>query len=369
MYICSVMKKILLLSDINSAHTKKWAAVLANKGFAVGIFSLSQANDNWFEKAGIELLSESGFSNGKFHQTQAKKISYINRRKAVRKAIKQFQPDILHAHYASSYGLLGAMAKFHPYFISVWGSDVLLFPSNPLNKAILRFNFRKADKIVVSSHTLAQACRKFTRKKTQIIPFGVDTNLFATSDRSNRNNICIGTVKSLEKVYGIDLLIETFAQLVSQFPQQNISLTIVGDGTQKENFIQLAQHLGISDKIQFMAPVSQTELVKIYHSFDIAVFLSRSESFGVSVLEASATALPVVVSKTGGLTEVVDDKITGFQVESGNINDAAARIAQLISDHQLRLQMGMNGRRKVVDEYEISQTISTICNLYSEDVQ
>jgi len=363
-----IMKRILLLSDINSAHTKKWAGVLVNHGFSVGIYSLSKPADDWYLKVGIELLSESGFANNTFDAATAGKISYLRKRKEVRKAITIFKPDVLHAHYASSYGLLGAMAGFHPYFISVWGSDVLLFPNNPLSKAILRYNFRKADKIIVSSKTLDTAVRRFTSKSLQIIPFGINTELFSWKERMCGDTINIGTVKTLRHVYGIDLLIRAFAQVVSELPTQNISLTIVGEGPEKDSLIQLADSLGVRNKIHFMLPVSQAELVGVLHSFDIAVFLSRSESFGVAVLEASSTGLPVVVSKTGGLTEVVDDGITGFHVQPGIIGDAAEKIAQLLHDEPLRQRMGKAGRNKVMHEYELKNTVAAICNLYQEDL-
>ncbi|OFY08448.1 MAG: hypothetical protein A2W93_01600 [Bacteroidetes bacterium GWF2_43_63] len=358
------MKRILLLSDINSAHTQKWARILVSKGFAVGIFSLSLPGSNWYNDLGIILLSQGGFSNNTFNAASGSKISYLKKRKEVRAAIEKFKPDYVHAHYASSYGLLGALSGFHPYFISVWGSDVLLFPSNPIKKAIIRYNFRKADQIIVSSRTLDAACRKYTSKKPQIIPFGIDTKLFTSCERAGRNEIRIGTVKSLNKVYGIDLLISVFANVVKLLAEKKITLTIVGEGPELENLTALAGSLNIADRVFFLPPVSQQKLVEIFHSFDIAVFLSRSESFGVAVLEASATGLPVVVSAVGGLTEVVDDGITGFHTECDNLNEVADKLIRLINNSALREQIGQAGREKVKREYELNDTVREICDLY-----
>lgn len=362
-----IMKRIILLSDINSAHTKKWVTVLLNEGFTIGVFSLSEPTDNWYTLSGVELLSCGGFETNSFNKTTTEKLSYLGKRQAVRETIKKFQPDILHAHYASSYGLLGAMSGFHPYFISVWGSDVLLFPNNLVSKSILKYNFRKADKIIVSSKTLDTATRQFTKKTPVIIPFGIDTTLFAPADRSGRKSVTIGTVKSLRTVYGIDLLIRAFAKVVSSLPESDISLTIVGEGPERENLTNLAASLGVDDMVTMLPPVSQDKLVPLLHSFDIVAFLSRSESFGVAVLEASSTGLPVVVSKTGGLTEVVDHEITGFHTEPGNIDDAAEKLVGLINDPDLRKRMGTNGRDKVLREYELKNTIKDICRLYSEE--
>ncbi len=362
------MKKILLLSDITSTHTKKWVNILTENAFDVGIFSLSVPEDKWHEEAGVSLISETGFESGKFHASQASKLTYIRQRNAVRKAIKEFKPDVVHAHYATSYGLLGAMSGFHPYYISVWGSDLLLFPSNPINKLVIKYNFRKADKIIVSSHVLANESRKYTRKDVRIIPFGIDTDLFTAGKRPDKEEIVIGTVKSLENVYGIDLLIKAFAKLTEKIPGQKFLLHIIGEGTQKEVLSGLVSNLGLEGKVYFFNRLTQLELVPIYHAFDIGVFLSRSESFGVSILEASATELPVVVAEVGGLKEVVDNEKTGFFVPPENVDIACEKIMQLVMDKELRRTMGKAGRQKVIDEYELKDTVKDILDLYEKEI-
>jgi len=362
------MKRILILGDINSAHTKKWLAVLKQDNYILAVFSLSIPENDWYVKEKIELLSENAFKNEKFHAKQSQKIAYLKQRKSLKRAIAKWKPDVLHAHYASSYAFLGALSKFHPFYVSVWGSDVLLFPSNPINKKILTYNFKKADKIIVSSRTLEKATRKYTDKKIQIIPFGVDTTLFVPKKNQEDNEqIVIGTVKSLEEVYGIDTLICAFHLIRTKMPDKKLVLKIVGDGTKETTLKQLAIDTREENNVQFFPRVSQKELVPFYQSFDIAVFLSRSESFGVSILESSACQLPVVVSSVGGLMEVVDDNKTGFFVPANDIDAAAERIIELIKDKELRHKMGKAGREKVIKEYDIKDTVNDILDIYKEE--
>ncbi|MBN2728843.1 MAG: glycosyltransferase [Bacteroidales bacterium] len=358
------MSRILLLADINSAHLKKWAKVLHEGGHALGIFSLSKATNDWYIDLNIELLSDSGFDQDTFRASQTGKMVYFKKRSEVKLAIKKFKPDFFHAHYASSYGLLGALSKFHPYYISVWGSDILLFPSNAINRKIIRYNFRKADKIIVSSKILKKESAKFTKKDIDIIPFGIDTELFKPLPRQKRDKFVIGTVKSLELIYGIDILIKAFAIVKKSMPDKEFELHLIGSGNEKDNFQKLAQSLNVSDSVKFLNHIKQSELPEAFNQFDIAVYLSRSESFGVSILEASACEIPVVVSATGGLLEVVDNGTTGFHTEPENVNKAAEKIITLINDKELRTKMGKAGRLKVIREYTLENTKAKILALY-----
>lgn len=358
------MARILLLGDVNSPHLIKWSKVLHEGMHHIGIFSLSKAKDNWFKDLNIKLLFDSNFEQNTFKSSYIKKIRYIQKILTLKKVIHEFKPDFLHAHYASSYGLLGALSKFHPYFISAWGSDILVFPSNPITKHIIRYNYSKADKIIVPSKILKEKSSLYTQKNISIIPFGIDTDLFKPINKKNSDKFIIGTVKSLEKIYGIDLLIKAFYIVKKKLPDKDIELHIVGSGSEENNLKNLVTTLNIFNSVKFLKNISHSELPKIYNQFDVAVFLSRSESFGVSVLESSACEVPVIVSAVGGLLEVVDDSITGFYTEIENSEQAADKILLLLNDENLRKQLGKNGRKKVIREYNLKDIKETILSLY-----
>jgi glycosyltransferase involved in cell wall biosynthesis len=101
---------------------------------------------------------------------------------------------------------------------------------------------------------------------------------------------------------------------------------------------------------------------------DIFVAASRrdSESFGVAVLEASATGLPVVVSDVGGLPEVVQDKITGLIVPSENPLALARALYSLICDKKLRRNLGQAGIKRVEKKYRWQKSVEQMSNIYME---
>ncbi|MFH1936115.1 MAG: glycosyltransferase, partial [Bacteroidota bacterium] len=96
--------RVLLLSDVNSAHTKRWATSLKQKGIDLAIFSISGASDNWTGDQGIRLLSRASYNPGIFSTTLLVKSTFLKLVPSLKRAIRQFTPDLIHAHYASSYG-------------------------------------------------------------------------------------------------------------------------------------------------------------------------------------------------------------------------------------------------------------------------
>ncbi|MBM6861674.1 glycosyltransferase, partial [Clostridium saudiense] len=205
--------------------------------------------------------------------------------------------DILHAHYASSYGLLGALSNYHPYVVSLWGSDILLFPKEGLiQREIIKYNLRKADRVFSTSKYMMEEANNYTNKKIDITPFGIDLSIFNNRNIRKDDELVIGIVKSLEKIYGIDYLINAFSILLRKYPQYNIKLKILGEGTQKRALEKLAEDLSISERVEFLESRDLIGVSDFYNEIHIGVFPSLSESFGVTILEAQACGVPVVVS-------------------------------------------------------------------------
>lgn len=362
-------KKILLLADVNSSHTRKLVNGLAAAGLEIGLFSLSKQEREWFAGlANVTVFDQHAFPNETFGASAAQKIVYLKKRTALKKIIRSFQPDMLHAHYATSYGMLGWLSGFHPYIISSWGSDVLDFPKgSKVKSALLRKILKSADQLMVTSRTLEKAVKELTGRDSLITPFGIDTKLFfpfETERHFPKEKIVFGTVKSLEKIYGIDLLIRSFAELKKQMPDAKTALLIVGDGSEKNNLISLADSLGLQNEIYF-AGRAAAELVPAFHNqMDVFMNLSQYESFGVSVLEAMACEKPVIVTDTGGLAEIVANDKDGIRVPVNDISATVEAMKKLLADSELRKRFGENGRSKVIAEYEWSKTISLMKSAY-----
>lgn len=356
--------KVLILADANSSHTFKWVTSLAQKGIYIYIFTLAEASKSLLNNIeNVEVLSNKQNTSSSSDLVKVKYLTVITR---LKQAIKEIKPDIVHAHYASSYGLLGALSGFHPFIISVWGSDIYEFPNKSfLHKQIIKYNLRCADNILSTSSNMIDEIIKYTDKNITLTPFGIDLNKFTPKQSiPKKNEIVVGTIKALEKVYGIDILIKAFAHVKNIIPNITLKLLIVGKGSQMQSLIKLSNKLGISDAVVFVGYVEYKSIVKFYHQLDIFVAVSRSESFGVSVIEASACEIPVIVSDVGGLPEVVSDNHTGFIVKSENVEQTAIALKKLITNESLRQSMGKEGRDFVKTYYNWNDNVNQMIGIY-----
>ncbi len=362
--------KLLMLADPNPSHTIKWASSLSARNVDVRIFSLTEYDESNYKNYPEIKITSLGLSidiqqNG---VNAFDKYVYLKAVPIVKKIVEDFKPDILHAHYASSYGLLGALTFFQPYIISVWGTDVLQFPYDSfINSSILKFNFKRAKEILATGKYLAEETSRFSNKKVTITPFGVDTNIFKPMQKKNEfeDFLVIGVIRRLEENYGIERLIRAFKLVLEKFPDKKLKLLIVGDGSLKNHLINLTHELLISDDVVFTGYIEYEKIVEYHNSCDISVVPSIRESFGVSALEASACGKPVIVTNAGGLPETVIDGSTGLIVEKDNIKQLASALEKLIIDEQLRKTFGENGREMVKQKYEWNNCVELMLNIYN----
>lgn len=368
--------KVLLLSDAYSIHTIKWAKSLNKCNIEVGIFSLNIIeNDNSYENEKNISVFYYADNNIKSRKSSFSKLSYLRSIPYLKKVVEDFKPDIVHAHYASSYGLLGALLDFHPYIVSVWGSDVFDFPNITfLHKLALKYNLSKADRILSTSNVMAIETKKYTNKDVEVTPFGIDLEKFKPLEVDSvfsKDDIVIGTIKTLEEKYGIEYLIRAFAIVKQRHQELPLKLLIVGDGSLRNKLEELAINLGIAEDAIFTGKIKHDLVPKYANmlSVSVSVSVSNSESFGVAIIEASACGIPVVVSNVGGLPEVVEDKVTGYVVPARNPEATADAIEKLILDDELKARMGKAGRERVKQLYDWNKNVKQMISIYKEMVR
>jgi L-malate glycosyltransferase len=352
--------KICYLADINSYHTKKWCKYFIAKGYDVHVISISDGDYHGAKVHSLHLNSSVSKRQG-----SSEKLTYLNRIKTIKSIVKEINPGILHAHYASSYGLFGALCNYHPYVISLWGSDILLFPKEGfIQKNIIKYNLKKADKIFSTSIYMKKEAELYTKKKIDITPFGIDTSIFYNKKIREENILTIGIVKSLEKIYGIDYLIRAFANL--EKIHKRIRLAIVGDGTQEEELKKLVKQLDIIEKVDFKGRLNSEEVADFYNRINIAVFPSISESFGVSVLEAQACGLPVIVSDIEAFKETTLIGKSSLVCKIKDSKSIEEELERLILDKELRNSMGKIGSEFVKYNFEENKEFEKIEKIYNE---
>jgi glycosyltransferase involved in cell wall biosynthesis len=355
--------RVLLLADVASGHTEKWAMGLAQRGIEVGIFSLNNTEFKWMaNEPKVKVLFElkaRHVANG-----ISSKITYFTYIPKLKKVISEFKPDVVHAHYASSYGLLGSLSKFHPFVLSAWGTDVMKFPQESfMNRKIIRFNLKCADAVCATSETINKCIQDIFPRKVHVIPFGIDFDTFKPTEKfKSKGMFVVGAVKSLEKIYNIDILIKAFAGLHSK--HAHTKLMIVGDGTEQKNLEMLAKQLHLNDSVVFTGRVPSKETPDQFNKLDCLVNVSQYESFGVSVIEAMACKVPVIVSNTGGLKEVVNNGVTGICVEPGNVEQTTQALEKIMKDRNFADSLKEKGYQSVKERFSWNDNLSDQIKVY-----
>ncbi len=352
--------KIAFLAGHSSIHTVKWVNEMALRGHEVHLITMHPGTEALHRNIQVYKLPFTpphGYYLNTWH---------------LRRLLQQINPDILNTHYASGYGTLARLSRFHPNLLSVWGDDVFSFPYESKAKLkIIQRNLAAADQITSTSHIMKKQTEAIYKPVNEIAvtPFGVDCGKFKPIRiKRVQTKIRIGTVKKMASEYGIATLIEAFA-IVKNKHQGDIELTLVGGGPEEEYLKLLAKKLDVCSCVDFVGPIPHYTVPEYLNSFDIYVALSDRESFGVAIIEASACGVPVVVSDAGGLPEVVVDGQTGFIVPRNNPEEAADRIIRLLNNESLRTSMGETGRRFVLENYEWKENADRMERLYELVVQ
>ncbi|MBB6091604.1 glycosyltransferase involved in cell wall biosynthesis [Povalibacter uvarum] len=364
-------KRLFLLSDANTAHTERWAVALAQRGYEILLFSLTvpltpallSIPGVRFETAGIGV--DLAYSN----EGSARKLLYLRALPMIRRLAREFRPSVCHAHYASSYGVLAMLARLPRLVVSVWGADVYNTPHRSmLHRMIVTAAIRSADIVLSTSNVMRQETLRLCRREIGVVPFGIDTRRFQPRDRPQSRELTVGTVKSLEDKYGIDVLLRAFASACERVPDPRLRLLIVGGGSRREALEKLSRDLGIEGRTVFAGRVDYARTPEMHSALDIAVFPSveDSESFGVSVIEAQACATPVIVSNVGGLPEVVLEGESAIVVPPRDVEALSNAIGKLATAPALRSAMGEAGRRHVVDNYELERCVDLLDRFYAQ---
>lgn len=363
--------RICFLANANNYHTLKWVKWFYGRGHKISLVSFEKCTNEYLLSLNIDIAwIDSGATAS---SSQLEKVKFLLCRKKVAEAIERINPDIVHAHYATSYGLAAALGCSRPYCLSVYGSDIYEFPNKSMvHKEAIKYSLKRASSIYSTSEAMALETRKYTAKSIEITPFGVDMDLFhpgtkkPSSDRLN-----IGTVKRLDSKYGIDTLLKGVKLFHESHPNVEICVRVAGDGPQKDELIALAKSLGISDSVEWLGFISQDEAAEVWRSLDVAAITSEddSESFGVSAVEAQASGVPLIVTDIPGLLEASDNGRVVKVIPRKNPEALSAAIAEIFFNDDIREQMAAQERAYVFNAYEINKCFLKVEDLYRKHLR
>jgi glycosyltransferase involved in cell wall biosynthesis len=249
-----------------------------------------------------------------------------------------------------------------------------MFPLKPFNKFALKNLSRAIGVSPAVGETLKQV---FPAEKIRVIPNGIDIH---DSDELRRSEmrcefrefhsipadaLLVGTVGKLVPLKGQRDMVLAAAEVIKEVP--DVRFVIVGqDSTVDKRFRRelrrLADVMGIADRILWLDWAD--DLPSLFAALDLYVSPSHSESFGIATLEAMATGLPVVATKTDGSTELLQRG--ELLVPFGDPVRLAERIKEMLNNEEVRRSVGSELKKRAHDNYSLDRTVDRLENLYSE---
>jgi rhamnosyl/mannosyltransferase len=263
-------------------------------------------------------------------------------------ALRKSSADIVHLHEPNPLALACFLASRHSGRLVIhYHSDVIRQKRlSRLYRPLLERGLARADAVVVGSAELLDSSPvlKRWRRKCVVIPFGIDLAPFLAIDHEKRK-----TRKGPPRVVAVGRLsyYKGFHHLIDAAAELDCEVLIGGDGELRKALEQRIRNRGVSGSVRLLGSLTFPQLVVLYQEADIFCLPSceRSEAFGLAMVEAMGSALPVVSTDLPtGVRAVNRHGETGIVVEPGSAAALASALRQLASNQQQREEMGMAGR-------------------------
>lgn len=283
----------------------------------------------------------------------------------VRRAVRRIAPDIVHAHYLTSNGLLAAAAGVHPLVVSARGSDVNLSMHHPLKRALLRFVLRRADLINPVSTSLADQLLSLgaSPEKMLCLTGGIETSRFLERPTPRRPGpVRVICTRHLRPLYGCDLILRAAGRLAERGVP--FELMFAGAGDLQARLEREAGRLRLSDRVVFRGGYESAELPRLLADADVYVSASKSDGTSLSLLEAMAAGAYPVVSDIAANRNWITGQDDGllFRVES--VEELACCLERAIIDESLREAAVCINRERVRAQADRDLNMSRLAEHY-----
>ena len=303
--------------------------------------------------------------------------------------VKKFNPDIIHVHTPFSVGweavlvskilkipLVGTHHTFYNHYLKHVKLDF-----EWMKKISWKFTigfYNRSDLILSPSKSLAnELIREGLKCSISVLQNSININLFKPTENLSakeeakksfgvkNRSICYMGRLSYEK--SIDQIIRAFALINKKMPELNLML--IGDGPERKNLEKLARDLKINDSVIFTGSLLYNgDLVQALQANELFVSASKSENMPLSVLEAMAVALPMVLVREKGLAELIKENINGIFAKTDDPTDIAEKILSLLSNTELLNKFGQ-GSRFLAMEYSNEKVTDLLMKSYEKTIK
>ena len=299
---------------------------------------------------------------------------YVSFSMAAGRRLRGGDLDVVHGH--SMYGWGAALAGARPLVLTCHGTQLNEFRAtrettrDPNHRTTDYISFRmeryaalRADLVVaVSEENRRDVVEQYGVPESvmRVVPNGVRPERF---HRAEPEGPVILSVGRLHQRKGIDHLIRALPEVRERVPDAR--LLVAGRGEREGELRSLVGRLGLADAVEFLGFVADEDLPDLYARAMVFAMPSLYEGFGIVMLEAMASHLPVVAFRTGATPEVIEEAVTGFLADPRTLGD---RLTSVLEDPTWAAEMGRRARERVEAEYTWKRVAERRMEVYEEAI-
>lgn len=320
---------ICYLSDAPTIHTQRWAQAFARRGHKVSVISFRP-----YEIEGVDVIQVGGVRS-------LTAVNYLIQAPRIRQIINELHVDILHAHYCTSYGFIGAFSNKHPLVVTAWGSDILVSPEESiLYRLLIRWVFNRADLVTsMADHMTKHILRRkyVDSEKIITIPFGIDINEFNPSYRQNindRSGLLVLSTRRLDRICDIPTFIKAVPIVLKKVPEAKF--IVASDGPLRQELEAMVTEFNLSKSLTFTGWIPQKDLPRLLADSDIVVSTAISDGNNVSLNEAMACGAFPIATDIPANREWLNHKENGLLFSPGDSTSLAKNIICALQNPELR---------------------------------
>lgn len=286
---------------------------------------------------------------------------YFSVLKVLKKIVDKEEEFLIHSHTILPDGFISALLK--KYFsklktiCTIHGSDINVYPKrNKIISLFTKWGLKKNDKIITVSDKLKQKVNQLLNsslENIEVITNGIDPKIFNnknTKSVENKNEFQYSLlfVGNLLEAKGVIELIESFKKLVNIY--DGIGLYIVGDGPQRDKITQLVKKYKIQDKVILTGRIKHEKVSYYMNICDIFILPSYREGMPTVMFEALACSKPVIITRVGGVEEIISHKENGYLINSKSRKDIVNAVRELKENTSLYKKISKNAA-KTINKY------------------
>lgn len=348
--------RVLVIGSAHALAMEQWVTEMLHRGHEIRVLSPYRPRDAIAHLTGS---TEGGL--------RLPFVGFALRMLKIRREVREFRPDLVHAHGALNYALWAVLSGFPRVLVTCWGSDVLLAPArSALGRWKVRYALRRAGYVTATSRTLLQEAQAVAGLplRGEVLHWGVDLEAFASGDRPPGTGVTFLSTRGHTSLYNVDVIIRAFGLLRDDHPQARLLVAHKGELT--DELEHLVHDLGLADTVDFLGWVEEAELPRLYGNADVYISVPSSDASAVSNLEAMASGCAVIVSDLPSSREWVDHEVSGLVVPANDVEALHDAMRSLAGDQALRARLGRAARKVVEERGSRDSQMNRAAQLYRE---